>query len=62
MAAVKKATAVKAESAKTTTKKASTKTVTFDDISKRAFEIYVSNGGSTSAEQNWIQAEKELSK
>ncbi|MCX6181065.1 MAG: DUF2934 domain-containing protein [Bacteroidetes bacterium] len=63
MATVKKAPAVKVETAKPAAKKASVKkSVTFEEISKRAFEIYVSNGGSASAEQNWIQAEKELSK
>ena len=61
--AAKKTAAVKAQAAKTTEKKASAKkTLSYEDISKRAFEIYVSNGGSASAEQNWIQAEKELSK
>ncbi len=45
--------------AKKTTKKQQT-LVSFEDIQKRAFEIFVSNGGSTSAEENWAQAEKEL--
>lgn len=63
MAAKKATTAKKETSAKPAAKKASAKkTVSFEDIQKRAFEIYLSNGGAQSAEQNWAQAEKELSK
>jgi len=65
----KPAVAEKAAPAKASVKKASTvkvaavkKTVSHEDIKNRAFEIHLSNGGSASAEQNWIQAEKELSK
>jgi hypothetical protein len=61
----KKATTAKAEAkpaAKKVSAKKQTAIVTFEDVKRRAFEIYVSNGGSQSAEQNWAQAEKELSK
>lgn len=57
--AAKKTTTVKAPAAK---KASAKKTISFEDIKKRAFEIYVNNGGNSSAEQNWLQAEKELSK
>jgi hypothetical protein len=63
--AAKKATTAKAEAkpaAKKVSAKKQTAIVTFEDIQQRAFEIYVSNGGAQSAEQNWAQAEKELSK
>ncbi len=61
--AAKKTTTVNAIDVKPAAKKTNAKkSVSYEDISKRAFEIYVSNGGSASAEQNWIQAEKELSK
>ncbi len=61
--AAKKATTENITTAKPAAKKASVKkSVSYDEISKRAFEIFISNGGSASAEQNWIQAEKELSK
>jgi len=63
MAAKKATTAKKETAAKPAAKKASAKkSVSFEDIQKRAFEIYLSNGGAQSAEQNWAQAEKELSK
>jgi hypothetical protein len=65
----KPAAASKEAPAKASVKKASTvkvaavkKSVSHEDIKKRAFEIHLSNGGNASAEQNWIQAEKELSK
>ncbi len=63
--AAKKATTEKAETkpaAKKVSAKKQTPIVTYADIQQRAFEIYASNGGSQSAEQNWQQAEKELSK
>ncbi|MFM7023424.1 MAG: DUF2934 domain-containing protein [Flavobacteriales bacterium] len=61
MAAKKSTTATTAKAAPA--KKASVKkSVSFEEISKRAYEIYVNSGGSSSAEQNWLQAEKELSK
>ena len=36
------------------------KMITEDDIRKRAFEIYLENGGNSNEFENWLRAEREL--
>lgn len=50
--------------ATTTRAKKITKKVkpTFDQIQARAFQIYTEKGNQGSAVENWLQAEKELTK
>jgi hypothetical protein len=40
----------------------SEKVVTEEDIRRRAFEIYLQDGNSSSQLDNWLQAERELKK
>lgn len=36
------------------------KVITEEDIRRRAYEIYIENGGNSDALENWLRAEKEL--
>ena len=52
----------KAVAKKTTSKQKVKKKSTLAQIEERAYQIYVEKGYSGSAEDNWLQAEKELLK